>query len=251
MSEYLYPQIAGFTLFSVEHISTLLVIMTLGVCLFLFRQTLFIKKETKKFRRKRAKIAPEPRNLTRYVLAAVLLIGEAGYQIGTLIAGDWSARASLPLEVSDVSALLAALMLLTRSRRLFAILYFVGIGSAVQALVTPDLSVSFPHWHYVQFFATHGATVLACLYMIAVERTRPAYHSLWWSALWLNGYTAIMFCVNRFLDANYLYLMKKPRVSVLNWLGPWPRYLLWVEVLMLIEFHLLYWFVRRRKSWKK
>lgn len=229
MSEYLYPQLFGFALFSVEHISTLLVITTLAVCLFLFRQTFF----------------------TRYILAAVLLIGEAGYQIGTLIAGTWSVRASLPLQVSDVSALLAAVMLLTRSRRLFAILYFVAIGSAVQALVTPDLGASFPQLHFLQFFATHGATVLACLYMVAVERARPSYRSLWWAVLWLNGYAAVIFVVNRLLDANYLYLMKKPGVSVLNWLGPWPWYLLWVEVLVLVEFHVLYWFVKRRKSWKK
>jgi hypothetical integral membrane protein (TIGR02206 family) len=226
MSVTFYPQIIDVALFSVEHISTLLVIMTLGVCLFLFRQTLF----------------------TRYFLAGVLLIGELGYQVGMLVAGKWSAQSSLPLQASDVAALLAAVMLLTRSRSLAAILYFAGIGSAVQALVTPDLGASFPQLHFLQFFATHGATVLACLYMIAVERVRPAYRSLWFAAGWLNLYAALIFVVNRMIGANYLYLMRKPDVSVLNWLGPWPWYLLWVEVLMLVEFHLIYCLVRRRKK---
>lgn len=230
MAAYLCPQTIDIALFSLEHISTLLIIMTLGVCLFLFRKQL---RQT---------------FFTRYFLAGVLLIGELGYQIGVLTAGRWSVKSSLPLEVSDLAALLAAVMLLTRSRSLVAILYFVGIGGAVQALVTPDLGVSFPHWHFVQFFATHGATVLACLYMVAAERVRPAYRTLWFAAGWLNLYGVLIFVVDRLIGANYLYLMRKPDISVLNFLGPWPWYLLWVEALMLVEFHLLYWLVRRRKT---
>ncbi|MCL1631194.1 TIGR02206 family membrane protein [Sporolactobacillus sp. CPB3-1] len=220
------PQIVSFAQFSPEHLSTLVLIATLGVCLFLFRQTLFMHP------------------FFRYLLAIILITGEVGYQIGMIAAGKWSLRGALPLQVSDMAALIAAMMLLTRSRKIAEVLYFIGIGSAVHALVTPDLGTA--PLHILQFFATHGATVLACLYMVAAERVHPPYRVLWLSALIVTLYGVLIFAVDRFLEANYLYLMHKPAVSVLNWLGPWPWYLIWVEVMMLGEFHLLYWLIRRK-----
>ncbi|MCO7175842.1 TIGR02206 family membrane protein [Sporolactobacillus kofuensis] len=235
MAVYLWPQTISFVLFSTQHLWTLLVITLLGVCLFLFRkpirQALFLRLSV------------------RFGLAAVLLIGELVYQIVTIRSGQWSANYALPLEVSDLAALLSIVMLLSKKWWLFAILYFAGIGSAVQALITPDLGgVSFPHIRYIQFFATHGATVLACLFMIAVERYRPTYRSLWWAAGCLNLYGALIFCFDWWIGANYLYLMHKPNLSILNWLGPWPWYLLWIEVLMVAEFHFLYWPFKRNRG---
>lgn len=215
------------TAFSIEHLSTLYIILLFEVCLILFRQTSFA------------------RNKLRFWLATILLLGEGGYQIGIALVGKWTLRNSLPLEASDVAALLAAVALLTRSRSLAAILYFVGIASAVQALVTPDLYASFPDLRYIQFFATHGATVLACTYPIAVAGIRPTYRALWLAVGWLNAYAVLMFVVNRLLTANYMYLIHKPKLSVLNLFGTWPWYLLWAELVMLIEFHILYWISRK------
>lgn len=215
------------TAFSMEHLSTLYIILLLGVGLILFRQTSFARSKL------------------RFWLAAILIIGETGYQIGTSLVGKWTLRNSLPLEVSDLSALLTAITLLTRKRPLAAILYFVGISSALQALLTPDLNASFPDLRYIQFFATHGATVLGCTYLIAVAGIRPTYRALWFAAAWLNGYAVLMFIVNRLLNANYMYLMHKPKLSALNLFGPWPWYLIWAELAMLIEFHLLYWINRK------
>lgn len=57
-----------------------------------------------------------------------------------------SVRTSLPLQLSDLSVYLSAIMLVTKSRKLFVFLFFAGIGSSIQALATPDLGMfSFPH----------------------------------------------------------------------------------------------------------
>lgn len=251
MDTYLWPvsMNLSFVLFSAEHICTLIIIAILGVCPFLFqkqlRQALFARRTL------------------RYFFAAILLLGEAGYQIWTLSIGTWSVKSSLPLEVSDLAALLTAVMLLTKRWPLFSILYFAGIGGAVQALLTPDLGrTTFPHFHYIQFFATHGTTVIACLFMIVAERFTPTYRSLWVAFGVTNLYGVMIFFFDRLIGANYLYLMHKPSISVLNFLGSWPWYLLWTEVLAIVEFHILYspfylWKKRekakeeRRKSWGK
>ncbi|WP_262392612.1 hypothetical protein [Sporolactobacillus inulinus] len=58
------------TAFSMEHLSTLYIILLLEVGLILFRQASFARSKL------------------RFWLAAILIIGETGYQIGTALVGN-------------------------------------------------------------------------------------------------------------------------------------------------------------------
>ncbi|WP_100486190.1 TIGR02206 family membrane protein [Sporolactobacillus pectinivorans] len=216
----------SFELFSVQHVLTLCVIGLLALLLVIYRRGLR---------------TPGWKSSIRYTLAAILVISEISYQIWTISFGKWALRSSLPIQVSDLAVLLAAIMLITKSYRLFSLLYFAGIGSSIQALLTPDLgSYAFPHFRYIEFFSAHGCMILSCLYMIVVEGYRPRYQSLWFTFLILNVYGAGIFFFDWLTDANYLYLMRKPSASLLNFLGPWPWYLLSLEVVTLLIFHFLY-----------
>jgi hypothetical integral membrane protein (TIGR02206 family) len=121
-------------------------------------------------------------------------------------------------------------------------MYFAGISSSVQALLTPDLGIySFPHFRYIEFFTAHGGVLLACLFMIFVEKAEPSHLSLWTTFLILNIYGAGIFLLDKLVHANYLYIMKKPDVaSLLDYLGTWPWYILSLEGVMIIIFYLLY-----------
>lgn len=227
-----------FHLFSKEHLITLLLIVLLGLSVVIFRRILRKHKWDRLF---------------RYSLAFLLIASEVSVQLWYISSNAWSARYSLPLELSDFSVLLAIVMLLTRGLTLFKFMYFAGMGSAIQALITPNLGIySFPHFRYIEFFVSHGGVFLACIFMVAVEKVRPTLRSLWVTFLIVNVYGACIFFVDRLINANYLYIMKKPKVSsILDILGPWPWYILSLEGVVITIFFILYspfWLTRKTKE---
>ncbi|MBY8913079.1 TIGR02206 family membrane protein [Bacillus sp. YC2] len=219
------PKTEPFQLFSKEHICTLLIIGLLGACVIIFRRKL-----------------DQRDRFIRYVLLFLLAASQISYHIWLLYFHDWSLRTSLPLQLSDISVYLAMLLLITKSRKLFAFLYFAGLGSAIQAVATPDLGAySFPHFRYIVFFVSHGGVFLTCLFMAAARRYKPTVRALWASVLIVNIYGACVFFIDHLLNANYLYLMKKPKTSsLLDVLGPWPWYLLSMEAAVIVSFFILY-----------
>ena len=213
--------------FSVEHLMTMAIILILCILLFVFR---------KKLKEKRG------RRLFRFSLAFLLLAANVLYHLWLIYEHAWSAKMALPLHLSDLAAILAIVMLLTKNYRIFQFMYFAGLGSSIQAILTPDLDrFSFPHFQYIQFFVSHGGVVLACLFMVVAFNYRPTIRSMWVTILLVNIYAGCVFFLNKLLASNYLYIMKKPGVSsILNYLGPWPWYLLSLELVMILSFYILY-----------
>ena len=83
---------------------------------------------------------------------------------------------------------------------------------------------------------------------VLVFRQRPEPRSILRAWIALNLLAGVAALVNWALGTNYLYLGGKPAgASLLDWLGPWPWYLLSVEALALFSFALWYLpFARRR-----
>ncbi|MFA9557054.1 TIGR02206 family membrane protein [Evansella sp. AB-rgal1] len=177
----------------------------------------------------------------RWVLLAILLLSEILLLIWTISNNMWTVRSNLPLNLCTISIYLSAFMLITRSYRVFEIIYFFGIGGALQALLTPDLFYTFPHFRFVHFFIAHIAIILAILYMIWVYKMTPTWKSIVKSFITLNIIAFFVFLVNIQTGANYMFLARKPKgPSILDWLGPYPWYILSLEVLTLTMFILLY-----------
>ncbi|TLS35750.1 TIGR02206 family membrane protein [Pseudalkalibacillus caeni] len=224
-----------FILFSMEHILTLLTIGLCGLLIYFFRRLLR---------------TPFYNKLFRYSLAGLLVLAEASLQSWFLYYDAWSVSYSLPLHLSSISLFLAVIMLLTKNKLAFEFTYFAGLGSAIQAMLTPDLDIySFPHFRYIHFFISHGGVAIACLFMILAERFKPTLRSLWRSFAALNAYTAFIFIVNKIVDGNYMFIMRKPHnPSILDFLGPWPWYILVLEGIALVSFFILLlpFLIRRR-----
>jgi hypothetical integral membrane protein (TIGR02206 family) len=175
--------------------------------------------------------------------AAFLLIGtEVLLHVWAFCRGQWTVQTMLPLQLCSVSQYLAVVMLLTRSRRLYEYVYFLGLGGAIPALLTPDIfGYGFPHFRFFEYFVSHGMIVAAALFMTLAEGYRPRWRSVVHVIVAVNVYMAAVGVFNYFMGSNYLFLAGKPAGETLyDLLGPWPWYLLSVEVLGVLVVLLLY-----------
>lgn len=220
-----YPG-APFELFGVAHLFALALVLLANVSLLLLRRS-----ESTAWR-----------NGVRYGLAVVLVLNELAWHLWNWATGQWTIQTMLPLHLCSVLVWLSAWMLATRSYAIYEFAYFLGIGGAIQALLTPDAGVyGFPHFRFFQVIISHGAIVTAAVFMTLVERYRPTWRSLARVGLWGNLYMVAIFFLNRLIDSNYLFIAHKPETaSLIDLLGPWPWYILVIEGIALVVFLLLY-----------
>ncbi|HSU80012.1 MAG TPA: TIGR02206 family membrane protein [Candidatus Angelobacter sp.] len=222
-----HSKLHEFHLFSKAHLLTIGIILVVCVLIFVFRGKIEEKGS---------------RTFFRFFFAILLIVTDTWQQLWLVHENAWRMKTALPLQLSDLVVIVAILMLLFKSHHLFQFVYYAGLGSSIQAILTPDLNrFSFPHFQYIEFFVSHGGVILACLLMIAAFHCRPTVASIWVTFLIVNLYGALVFFFNKSLNANYLYIMKKPEsTSLLNFLGPWPWYLISLDIAMIISFYILY-----------
>jgi len=145
----------------------------------------------------------------------------------------------LPFQLCDVALVLVIWALLApRWRQLGQLAYFWGLAASSQAMLTPDLDSAFPSLHWFVFFISHAGVVLGAVYMLAgghLHLTRLTPLRVW---LWTGVYAVLAMGANALLDTNFGYLAEKPdRASLLDYMGPWPVYILVEGLVGLVLFY--------------
>ena len=182
---------------------------------------------------------PEGRVATavRFGLAALLLAATAATMIGWARHGRLQWLDFLPLHLCDL-LIFVAVYALVRPRALACeLLYFwAGAGTAL-AMIGPDVGSGFPAPGFLSFFALHGLVVASAAVLVFGLGCRPRPGAAWRVFLVTNAYAAVVGLVDLALEANYLFLCHKPAgATLLDWLGPWPVYLLAADALALVLF---------------
>ncbi|SES01327.1 conserved hypothetical integral membrane protein TIGR02206 [Gracilibacillus ureilyticus] len=223
-----------FQAFSLSHLFMILLTLVLLVFMYFFRDPI-----RKKYKR-----------LVKYSLIAFLLLGEIFFHLWYLLHDRWDVVINLPFQLCSISLYLCTIMLLTRSYRVFEVSFFVSMTGAFIAILTPELFFGFPHLRFFQFFLAHIAIVLACFYMIWIEEYKPSFRSVIKAFVVLNIMAFFVFIVNKMIGSNYMFLARKPsNASIIDFLGPYPWYILSLEVIAFSIFLLLYFvFFKRRRT---
>ena len=183
------------------------------------------------------------RTVIRYSLAAGLWLNELTWHYWTWQQGGWTIQTMLPLHACSLMIWLAGFMLVFRSRGIFELAYFWGLGGAAQVLLTSFGPVEvFGQYRYFQIFISHGLLITAVLYMHTVEGFRPTWSSFRRAVIGMFLYTLAMLPINFLLGSNYGYLAGKPAEfsSLLDILPPWPFYIPYMEAYGVLVFLLLY-----------
>jgi len=147
---------------------------------------------------------------------------------------------SLPLELCNL-VLIACIVSLFRPNQLATeIAYFWGLGGVLQATVTPELASGFPSWDFMFFFWSHGGTLMAIIFLVSGRGFRPRSGSVSRMMIALNIYALVVGTLDWIMGWNYGFLCHKPtEPSLFDVLGPWPWYLLSLEVIAAVTFLLL------------
>lgn len=177
----------------------------------------------------------------RYSLAPILFLCEFSYYGCSAFQGQPIFPDRLPLELCDLSMWLVLIALLTLKPAVFDLAYYYALAGASMSLLTPDMPESYPALLAVQFFAEHGLLIIAILYLVWSGQARPRPWSVARAMLALNIYAAFVGTFDFFFKTDYMFLRAKPQtVSALDFLGPWPWYILATEGVALVFFLLLY-----------
>lgn len=228
MGQYFVKDYTGepFNLFGSGHLIALIIILLINLSFIWLRKS------------KNAKI----KDGVRYTIAALLVISEGSWHIWNIAIGEWTIQTHLPFHLCAVLVWTSLIMLLSKNYYIYEFAYFLGIAGASQALLTPEAGIyGFPHYRVFQTITAHGSIVTAAIFMTVVEGYRPYWSSLKRVFLWTNIYMIVVTGINLLIKSNYLYtLHKPPSASLLDILGPWPWYLISVEIVALILCILLY-----------
>jgi len=228
--QYFSPTYASrpFILFSTAHLSAVAIV--LGVCILLA------------FGLRSPQLLPRHREIVRHSLAIFAIVNLIAWYVWEWYSGLSSLAFSLPIQICTSATILCPLMLWRRSYRLFELLYFWGLAGASQALVTPDIGVfGFPHFVFVIFFTSHGSILVCVVFMLVAEGYRPYWSSLGRVIPITLSFLAVAGLANALTGGNYLFVARKPSFpTLIDYLGPWPWYVLSLIAIGIVSFIIVY-----------
>jgi hypothetical integral membrane protein (TIGR02206 family) len=183
------------------------------------------------------------------VLLVVALIVAMAYKLARL-----DIQTSVPLQLCDIAEIIAAYALWSQRHWAFVITYYWGLFLSSQALITPDIGTpaegapDFPHHLFVTFFALHVLVVWAAIYLTWGQRMRPRWCDFRFAAIVALAWVVFTLAFNVIFGTNYGYLNRKPpTASILDFLGPWPTYLLVEIAIVAVVWALMTWPWERKR----
>ena len=140
----------------------------------------------------------------------------------------------LPIHLCNITLILAVIGMIFPSKELFQVIFYWSFG-ALAAILFPDARVSFPNFVGISFFITHFFIIFVVLYQLIFLGYRPNLKGLVGSFVCINIFAGAVFKINEILGTNYMYINYKPAFqSPLDYFGPWPHYIIIVEIIYLV-----------------
>ncbi len=213
-------------MFGQEHLTVLILTVLLSILLPLY---------AKRYLSEKAQV-----NLSRG-LAVLICISVVFYIVVRMAHGYFDPKYDLPFDLCNLVGLVLPFLMWKPSYRVHEILYFWILAGTLQGVLTPHLLDSFPTFTFFKFWITHSGLVIYTIYVSVVFRFYPTRKSILRAFGAIQVYALFMFPINYFVGSNYAYLAHKPpTASLLDLFGPWPWYILVLEVLSLVLFGLFY-----------
>ena len=206
-----------------------------------------------------------------YAIGALLCFRVIFIQFYQMEIGVWTFEKSLPLHLCGLSAMLSGIVLFWRNQFAYECLFYWGLAGALQSFLTPELNLGKSDFIlYLDYFISHGGIIFSALFLTIILGMRPRKKS-WlyvflFSQILIPIIGIINFIINNLITsgminhcavimgdvikggANYMYLFAKPEADNPLLIGDWPYYIIFIELIALINFWLLYQPIRLLKK---
>ncbi len=174
------------------------------------------------------------------VMLAVMIFEYVGIQAYYLDKGYWTVQSSLPFHLCRIMWFNAIVVLITRNQLAFELLLFIGMVGGFHSLLTPELTHGADIVLLIDYFLVHGGLVAVPLFCIFGLGMRPRRFSWIKSFVYFQVLVFLVAIIDYFLGANYMYLAEKPNVNNPLLMGPWPYYILVLQLVTLLHASLIY-----------
>ncbi|MCW2831970.1 MAG: hypothetical protein JWP31_2662 [Aeromicrobium sp.] len=180
--------------------------------------------------------------IARRAFALAILCITVPLQVLQLTPGEWSLQTSLPFQLCDLAWMFAVHALWTRNRLTATITYLWGITLTTQGMLTPDLASDFPEPRFLMFWGMHVLIVWASFFLVVGLRILPTWHTYRQTVAVTLGWAVCAYVFNVVAGTNYGYLNRLPRnASLLDYLGPWPLFVVLEIAIVAAVWALLTW----------
>jgi hypothetical integral membrane protein (TIGR02206 family) len=145
----------------------------------------------------------------------------------------------LPFELCNALFFIGAYALWTDHRLAQEVVFFWTFGGTVHSLITPTPGEGFPSLEFVRYFAAHGLLVLVAVYVVLALEREMTFRSLLRAFVSVQLFEIGVGVIDWLTGLNFLYLRyPPPSPTLFDALGPWPYYLLSLEVVAFVSFAL-------------
>lgn len=173
-------------------------------------------------------------------LAVLILAVYLAEYVAIVVRGTWSLERNLPLQLTDVVTIIAALALWSPRPLLFELAYFWALTASLQAVLTPNLDSTFPSLFFFTYFATHCGAVVAAVFLAWGRGLVPRRGAVRRVFVATAAFAVVAGLSDLLTGGNYMFLREKPKTaSLLDLMGPWPWYILSGAMLAIAMFAVL------------
>ncbi|HRI00939.1 MAG TPA: TIGR02206 family membrane protein [Saprospiraceae bacterium] len=171
--------------------------------------------------------------------------------IAKIIMQKFDVATDLPFHLCNILALIYPIALKLNKSWFFGMLYYWVLAGTLQAIFTPDLKEMPPNFIYFRYWLVHCGLVSLLFFGLINLKWKVTFKNITHALLGANVYMIFSLIINFITNGNYFFTMRKPEAkSLMDYIGPWPWYLLTGQLVMLILFVLLYipfYFINKKK----
>ena len=208
-----------FQVFSIEHITSIIVIILVFIAFLRFNKVLGINDNSRTF---------------LFGLAFIMISLDLSEDLVRVFTGFYSIRKDLPLQLCSIGVYLAAFTLVSRKKIFFDLIFYWGFVGATNAILTPDGNLFELRIFFFYSQAYHAALIFAVLWLMIKYDMRMRYGSILKAVISTNIIVGLLSILNYALDSNYMFLRQIPNSVSPFLMGEWPVYILMVQVFSII-----------------